>query len=113
MALPYVITDPCLDVKDRACVTVCPVQCIYELVDGTLVGRDQDLAEIVNSHPAHEDLQHLYGDRMLYINPDECTSCDACVSECPVDAIYAGEKVPTDQLEFVDVNKLIFADISV
>ena len=25
-----VITEACIDVKDRACVDVCPVQCIYE-----------------------------------------------------------------------------------
>jgi ferredoxin len=49
---------------------------------------------------------------MLYINPDECTSCDACVTECPVDAIYPGDKVPEAQAEFTDVNRLIFADIT-
>jgi NAD-dependent dihydropyrimidine dehydrogenase PreA subunit len=112
MALPYVITSACLDVKDRGCVRACPVQCIYELVDGSLIGRDQELESVVNTHVAHDELQHLYGDRMLYINPDECTSCDACVTECPVDAIYPGEKVPDDQAEFTDVNRFIFADIS-
>ena len=25
-----IITEACIDVKDRACVDVCPVQCIYE-----------------------------------------------------------------------------------
>ena len=49
---------------------------------------------------------------MLYINPDECTSCDACMPECPVDAIFPGDQVPEDQREFVDTNRFVFADIS-
>ena len=28
--MPYVITEACKDTKDRACVDVCPVDCIYE-----------------------------------------------------------------------------------
>lgn len=111
MALPYVITEACVDVKDKACVLVCPVQCIYEIADGQLVGRDQDGETIANTHPVQADIALLYGDRMLYINPDECTSCDACVTECPVDAIFSGEKVPAAQAEFTDINKFIFADI--
>lgn len=111
MASPYVITSPCLDVKDKACVTVCPVQCIYELEGGQLVGRDQDGATVVNTHPAHAELQFLYEDRMLYINPDECTSCDACLPECPVDAIFPADRGPPDQQEFIDVNRFVFGDI--
>ena len=83
MGEPYIIGQACVDVVDRAGVQECPVQCIYELVDGQLIGKDRDGA-IENVHPAHEELQYLYGDRMLYINPDECTSCDACVPVCPV-----------------------------
>ena len=30
MAGIAIITEACIDVKDRACVDVCPVQCIYE-----------------------------------------------------------------------------------
>jgi NAD-dependent dihydropyrimidine dehydrogenase PreA subunit len=112
MALPYVITSPCLDVKDKACVAVCPVQCIYELVDGKLLGHDADGTTVANTHEAHPELQFLYGDRMLYINPDECTACDACMSECPVDAIFPGEKVPSGENDFIDINKFVFADIT-
>ena len=39
--LPYVITEACIDVKDRACVDVCPVQCIYELEEPSLVLRSE------------------------------------------------------------------------
>ncbi|MEN3001814.1 MAG: ferredoxin, partial [Armatimonadota bacterium] len=52
--MPYVICEPCIGVKDKSCVAVCPVDCIYE-------GEDQ-----------------------LYINPDECIDCGLCEPECPV-----------------------------
>ena len=29
---------------------------------------------------------------MLYINPDECIDCGACLPECPVNAIYDSEE---------------------
>ncbi|HKY16821.1 MAG TPA: ferredoxin family protein [Microthrixaceae bacterium] len=112
MGEPYVITEACVDVTDRACVDVCPVQCIYELVDGTLVSKDSAEGEVANTHPAHPDLQFLYGDRMLYINPDECTSCDACMPVCPVDAIYPADKVPSEMAEFIDTNRYVFGDVS-
>jgi NAD-dependent dihydropyrimidine dehydrogenase PreA subunit len=111
MAEPYVITSPCIDTKDKACVDVCPVQCIYELVDGQLTGRDAADGEVVNTHPAHAEMQFLYGDTMLYINPDECTSCDACLPECPVDAIFPADRVPKKEHDFIDVNRFVFADI--
>jgi ferredoxin len=112
MAEPYVITSPCIDTKDKACVDVCPVQCIYEIQDGQLVSRFEADGEVAQTHPAHPDLQFLYGDSMLYINPDECTSCDACMPECPVDAIFPGDQVPDAEREFVDTNRFVFADIS-
>ena len=55
--MPYIIAEPCINVKDKACVEVCPVDCIYE-------GKD-----------------------MLFIHPDECIDCGVCEPECPVDAI--------------------------
>ena len=54
--MTYVITEPCIDVKDRACVDVCPVDCIHDEGDA---------------------------DRMLYIDPDECIDCGACEPSCP------------------------------
>ena len=56
--MTYVIAQPCVDLKDRACVDECPVDCIYE------------------------------GKRMLDIHPDECVDCGACEPVCPVEAIY-------------------------
>src|SRR5688572_20462633 len=66
---PYVITEACIDVTDRACVDVCPVQCIYELEGDELVARDEVDGPIVNRHPPHPELRFLYGDSMLYIQP--------------------------------------------
>jgi ferredoxin len=32
---------------------------------------------------------------MVYIHPDECIDCEACVPECPVEAIFHEDNVPT------------------
>ena len=29
-AVTYIIAEPCIDIKDRSCVDVCPVDCIHE-----------------------------------------------------------------------------------
>ena len=107
---PYVITEACVDVTDKACVDVCPVQCIYELQDGKLVSRFEAGGDVANEANAHPDLQFLFGDRMLYINPDECTSCDACRPVCLVDAIYPADEVPLEMTDFIDMNRFVFAD---
>ncbi len=41
---------------------------------------------------------------MLYIHPDECIDCEACVPECPVEAIYHEDNVPDDQQEYIKLN---------
>ena len=28
--MTYIIAEPCIDIKDRSCVDVCPVDCIHE-----------------------------------------------------------------------------------
>ncbi len=81
--MTYVITQPCIDVMDKSCVDVCPVDCIhYE--EGT--------------------------DRKLYIDPDECIDCGACEPACPVSAIFAEDDVPTDQSIYTDIDVLWFKD---
>jgi len=72
--MAYVIAEPCIDVKDKACVDECPVDCIYE------------------------------GPRMLYIQPDECVDCDACVPVCPVTAIFTEDDIPADWKQFQAIN---------
>ena len=44
------------------------------------------------------------GPNMLVIDPDECIDCAVCIPECPVNAIYAEEDVPADQLSFIRLN---------
>lgn len=78
--MAYVITTPCIDVKDGACTRACPVDCIYE------------------------------GGRMFYIQPDECINCGLCVSVCPVDAIYADDELPGELENFLAVNAEFFGD---
>ncbi|MGH7721208.1 MAG: 4Fe-4S dicluster domain-containing protein [Candidatus Dormibacteria bacterium] len=47
---------------------------------------------------------------MLYIDPNECIDCGACVDPCPVAAIYAEEDLPADQHAYAEVNLLYFKD---
>ena len=99
MAGIAIITEACIDVKDRACVDVCPVQCIYEFdpVKNLLFSEDEaGSGEIENTHQPNPDMIAIFGDSLLYVNVDECTSCTACYQSdvCPVGAIYSEENVP-------------------
>ncbi|MBJ7595140.1 MAG: ferredoxin family protein [Candidatus Dormibacteraeota bacterium] len=80
--MTYVVTETCIDLKDKSCIEVCPVDCIHEVDE----------------------------DRMVFIDPDECIDCGACVDPCPVDAIYAEEDVPAPQVPFTQINKIYFKD---
>ncbi len=88
--MTYIITSPCVDVCDTACVAVCPVDCIYELED----------TELKEGDVAHKN--------MLYIHPEECIDCGACEPECPVEAIYPEDEVPEDEQKFIDFNYVAF-----
>jgi len=81
--LTFVITEPCIDTTDQACVSVCPVDCIH-WEEGT--------------------------DHMLYINPAECIDCGACQPACPVSAIFPEGDVPADQARFIEINSLWYDD---
>lgn len=99
MAGVAVITEACIGVKDRACVDVCPVQCIYEFdsASNSLVSEIEAGSGVVETrHAANPDAVGIFGDSLLYVNLDECTSCTACYQPdvCPVGAIYAEEHVP-------------------
>ncbi|MDQ3158467.1 MAG: FAD-dependent oxidoreductase [Actinomycetota bacterium] len=84
--MPHVVTQACCG--DASCVFACPVNCI---------------------HPSPDEPDFLTAE-MLYIDPDSCVDCGACVSACPVGAIMPDSKVPADQLPFVDINALFFAN---
>ena len=74
--MTYIITEPCVGVKDSACVDVCPVDCIYT--------RDQD--------------------DMFFISPDECIDCAACEPVCPVTAIFAEDATPPQWAPYIAMN---------
>jgi len=78
--MSYIIGKSCVSVCDTACVEVCPVDCIHGPIDINGAGSEV-------THMSKEDLI----DKQLFINPEECILCGACVPECPVDAIYEDE----------------------
>jgi len=80
--MTYVITSPCITVKDGSCVDVCPVDCI---------------------HPATGEPEYEAADQ-LYINPEECIDCGACEPACPVNAIFEESAVPADERKFIQIN---------
>lgn len=55
--MTHVVTEKCVKCKYTDCVSVCPVDCFYEMKN------------------------------MLIINPDECIDCGVCIDECPIKAI--------------------------
>ncbi len=73
--MTHVVAEPCFNCKYTDCVVVCPVECFYE------------------------------GPSMLFIHPDECIDCEACVPECPVEAIFHEDNLPAQWAEYKDLNK--------
>lgn len=72
--MTHVVTEACIRCRYTDCVDVCPVDCFH------------------------------VGPNFLVIDPDECIDCAVCVPECPVEAIYAEEDLPSDQLHFIEIN---------
>ena len=67
--MTHIVTRLCL--RDTACVEVCPVECM-------VLGKPEEVWPL------------------LYIDPDTCIDCGACVPECPYEAIFPEEEVPFD-----------------
>ena len=72
--MTYVVVELCVDCKYTDCAAVCPVEAFHELTD------------------------------RLYINADTCIDCDACVPECPVEAIFQEIDVPEKWSNFIAIN---------
>ena len=72
--MPHVVCEPCIDCKYTDCVEVCPVGCFRE------------------------------GEKMVYIDPEECIDCESCVAECPVEAIFLDENVPEQWQKYIEMN---------
>lgn len=68
-----IVTDNCQRCRFTDCVTVCPVACFH------------------------------CDDEMLYIDPDVCIDCSACVSMCPVEAIYE-DPIPEEMKSWIAIN---------
>jgi ferredoxin len=50
-------------------------------------------------------MECFYQDQtMLYIDPQECIDCEACVPECPVEAIFHDSNVPEPWAHCVALN---------
>lgn len=73
--MAFVVTKPCFGCKYTDCVVVCPSECFHE------------------------------GEQMLYIDPVACIDCEACVAECPVEAIYHEDNVPEPWRPFIRLNE--------
>jgi len=78
--MTYIITEPCIGVKDAACVEVCPVDCIH----------------------SNDDAE------MYYIDPEECIDCGACLPVCPVEAIFPDDDIPEGQEKYLEINAKFF-----
>lgn len=72
--MAYVVTESCVDCKYTDCAEVCPVEAF------------------------HEDAN------ILYINPETCIDCDACVPMCPVEAIFPEDDVPESSQSYIALN---------
>ena len=72
--MTFVVTDNCQRCRFTDCVAVCPVDCF------------------------HGD------DEMLYIDPNECIDCGACVPECPVEAIFDETQLPDEKKQWITTN---------
>ena len=72
--MAYVVTGLCIDCKYTSCATVCPVEAFHEAPD------------------------------RLYINAETCIDCNACVPECPIDAIFPDYDVPEEWSRFIELN---------
>ena len=72
--MPHVVTNRCIDCKHTVCVTVCPVDCFHE------------------------------GANILWIDPEECIDCAACVPECPEEAIFEVEDLPAEYNSAIEEN---------
>ena len=72
--MTYIVAEPCIECKYTDCAAVCPVEAFHELPD------------------------------RLLINPDTCIDCDACLPECPVEAIFSDMSIPPEYENWLAIN---------
>ena len=78
--MAYVIIETCN--KDNECIDSCPVDCI---------------------HPTEDEEGYAEAEQ-LYIHPDECIDCGACIPVCPTESIFVLEEVPDSSQESIATN---------
>ena len=78
--MAYVIVDTCT--KDNLCVDACPVDCI---------------------HPKEDEADHEAATQ-LWIDPEACIDCGACVPVCPTNSVFILEELPADKADFAGKN---------
>lgn len=72
--MTYIVAEPCVNCRYTDCALVCPVEAF-----------------------------HL-DDDMLVINPETCIDCDACVPECPVEAVFSEAALPAEWSNYTAIN---------
>jgi NAD-dependent dihydropyrimidine dehydrogenase PreA subunit len=95
--MAHVITEKCIGTCDTACVDVCPVNCIHGPLE----------LERIRDIPTPDRGSKLPG-LQLYIDPEACICCAACVPECPVDAIFEADEVPAKSTASIAANAVFF-----
>jgi len=78
--MTHTVTERCVNCRYTDCVSVCPVNCFWEVKD-----------------PA-----------MLVIDPGTCIDCGLCIPECPVHAIYPEADVPDPYKPWTERNLQLF-----
>ena len=78
-----VVTENCQKCRFTDCVAVCPVECFH------------------------------YDDEMLYIDPEVCIDCAACIEECPVKAIFEEDDLPEELHQWIEINATKVPDLPV
>lgn len=73
--MTHVVTENCNGCRFTDCVATCPVTCFH--TDG----------------------------EMVYIDTESCVDCGACVTACPVDAIYQMFMLPDELTNWIDINR--------
>lgn len=106
--MPYFVAQYCTGLPCHECVAVCPEDCFYHVPLAThvpgigflLAGNEgADTADSMGRQRSHIG--------QLMIHPDQCTSCGACETECPVEAIFEDINAPEDQLPYISINARI------
>jgi len=73
--MAMVVTEPCVNCKDKSCILVCPMDCFHD------------------------------AGNMLVIDPEECIDCEACIPQCPVEAIFYQDDVPHKWQQYIELNR--------